>query len=196
MLLMYNFYIMDKEKTKGKLYIISGCSGVGKGTLLNVFLQRNPQIELSISVTTRKPRSGEVDGVNYFFVSKEEFEKSVKNNEFLEWAEFNGNFYGTKETYVEKTLNRGKNIILEIETRGAFQIKKKKKDAVLIFILPPSIEELEHRLRGRNTEDEAAIQNRLHEAYRELECSKDYDYKIVNDNLEQAVGELERIICN
>lgn len=187
---------MNKEQTKGKLYIISGCSGVGKGTLLKVFLQRNPQIELSISATTRKPRSGELDGVNYFFVSKEEFEKSVKNNEFLEWAEFNGNFYGTKEAYVEKTLNKGKNIILEIETRGAFQIKKKKNDAVLIFILPPSIEELEHRLRGRNTEDEAAIRNRLHEAYRELECSKDYDYKIVNDNLEQAVGELERIICN
>ena len=187
---------MKNEKRKGKLFVISGCSGVGKGTLLKVFLEKNPQIELSISATTRKPRPGEVDGVNYFFLTKEEFETAVKNNEFLEWAEFNGNFYGTKEAYVEKKLNEGKNVILEIETRGAFQIKEKKTDVVLIFILPPSLDELEHRLRGRNTEDEAAIQNRLHEAYRELECSKKYDYCIVNDDLNQAVKELEEVICS
>lgn len=193
---MYNFYIMKNEKRKGKLFVISGCSGVGKGTLLKFFLEKNPQIELSISATTRKPRPGEVDGVNYFFLTKEEFETAVKNNEFLEWAEFNGNFYGTKEAYVEKKLNEGKNVILEIETRGAFQIKEKKPDVVLIFILPPSLDELEHRLRGRNTEDEAAIQNRLHEAYRELECSKKYDYCIVNDDLNQAVKELEEVICS
>lgn len=193
---MYNFYIMKNEKRKGKLFVISGCSGVGKGTLLKVFLEKNPQIELSISATTRKPRPGEVDGVNYFFLTKEEFETALKNNEFLEWAEFNGNFYGTKEAYVEKKLNEGKNVILEIETRGAFQIKEKKTDVVLIFILPPSLDELEHRLRGRNTEDEAAIQNRLHEAYRELECSKKYDYCIVNDDLNQAVKELEEVICS
>ena len=193
---MYNFYIMKNEKRKGKLFVISGCSGVGKGTLLKVFLEKNPQIELSISATTRKPRPGEVDGVNYFFLTKEEFETAVKNNEFLEWAEFNGNFYGTKEAYVEKKLNEGKNVILEIETRGAFQIKEKKPNVVLIFILPPSLDELEHRLRGRNTEDEAAIQNRLHEAYRELECSKKYDYCIVNDDLNQAVKELEEVICS
>lgn len=193
---MYNFYIMKNEKRKGKLFVISGCSGVGKGTLLKVFLEKNPQIELSISATTRKPRPGEVDGVNYFFLTKEEFETALKNNEFLEWAEFNGNFYGTKEAYVEKKLNEGKNVILEIETRGAFQIKEKKPDVVLIFILPPSLDELEHRLRGRNTEDEAAIQNRLHEAYRELECSKKYDYCIVNDDLNQAVKELEEVICS
>lgn len=193
---MYNFYIMKNEKRKGKLFVISGCSGVGKGTLLKVFLEKNPQIELSISATTRKPRPGEVDGVNYFFLTKEEFETALKNNEFLEWAEFNGNFYGTKEAYVEKKLNEGKNVILEIETRGAFQIKEKKPNVVLIFILPPSLDELEHRLRGRNTEDEAAIQNRLHEAYRELECSKKYDYCIVNDDLNQAVKELEEVICS
>lgn len=193
---MYNFYIMKNEKRKGKLFVISGCSGVGKGTLLKVFLEKNPQIELSISATTRKPRPGEVDGVNYFFLTKEEFETALKNNEFLEWAEFNGNFYGTKEAYVEKKLNEGKNVILEIETRGAFQIKEKKPDVVLIFILPPSLDELEHRLRGRNTEDEAAIQNRLHEAYRELECSKKYDYCIVNDDLNQAVKELEEVLCS
>ena len=193
---MYNFYIMKNEKRKGKLFVISGCSGVGKGTLLKVFLEKNPQIELSISATTRKPRPGEVDGVNYFFLTKEEFETALKNNEFLEWAEFNGNFYGTKEAYVEKKLNEGKNVILEIETRGAFQIKEKKPDVVLIFILPPSLDELEHRLRGRNTEDEAAIQNRLHEAYRELECSKKYDYCIVNDDLNQAVKELEEVVCS
>lgn len=185
---------MKKRQVKGKLFVISGCSGVGKGTLLKVFLSQNPEIELSISATTRKPRPGELDGVNYFFVTKEEFKKAADNNEFLEWAEFNGNFYGTKEAYVEKRLSEGKNVILEIETRGAFQIKEKKPEAVLIFIMPPSLEELEHRLRGRNTEDETAIQNRLHEAYRELECSEKYDYKIVNDNIEQAVEELKKII--
>lgn len=188
---------MECEKNnKGKLYIISGCSGVGKGTLLKVFLEKNPNISLSVSATTRSPREGEVDGVNYFFVSRESFENSIKNNEFIEWAEFNGNLYGTKEAYVEQTLNKGKSIILEIETRGAFQIKKKRPDAVSVFVLPPSLEELEHRLRGRNTEDETAIKNRLQEAYRELECSKEYDFRVVNDNLEQAVSDLEKIICN
>ena len=182
------------NKQHGRLFVISGCSGVGKGTLLGLLLKQHPELKLSISATTRAPRPGEKDGINYFFIDSQEFLKEVDNGEFLEWAEFNGNFYGTKEAYVEKRLSEGKNVILEIETRGAFQIKKKKPEAVLIFITPPSIEELEHRLRGRNTEDETAIQNRLHEAYRELECSEKYDYKIVNDNIEQAVEELEKII--
>ncbi len=182
------------EKQKGKLFVISGSSGVGKGTLLKLLLQNNPHINLSISVTTRHPRRGEIDGVNYFFTTEEDFLNSVENNEFLEWAEFNGNFYGTKQAYVEKTLAKGEDLILEIETRGALQIKQKLADAILIFILPPSIEELEKRLRGRNTEDETAIRNRLKEAFREIECSKDYDYRIVNDNLEKALEELQSII--
>ena len=184
---------MEKKKT-GKLFVISGSSGVGKGTLLKILLENNPDINLSISATTRQPRKGELDGVNYFFVEEEDFLKAVHNGEFLEYAQFNGNFYGTKEAYVRKTLNKGEDLILEIETKGALQIKEKLPDAVLIFILPPSIEELEKRLRGRNTEDETAIKNRLNEAFREIECSKDYDYCIVNDNLEKAVLELQSIV--
>ncbi len=184
------------KKQKGKLFVISGSSGVGKGTLLKLLLEQNPNINLSISATTRHPRRGEIDGVNYFFTNEEDFLNAVANNEFLEWAEFNGNFYGTKQAYVEKTLAKGEDLILEIETKGALQIKQKLPDAILIFILPPSIEELENRLRGRNTEDETAIQNRLKEAFREIECSKDYDYRIVNDNLEKALTELQAIISS
>lgn len=179
---------------KGKLFVISGSSGVGKGTLLKALLNQHPDIKLSISATTRFPRPGEEDGVNYFFTTKDLFEKAVKNHEFLEYAQFNNNYYGTKQAYVEKTLTKGENIILEIETKGALQIKSKLPDTVLIFIMPPSLEELEKRLRGRNTEDEEAIQNRLNEAFREIECSKSYDYKVVNDELESALQELEKII--
>lgn len=182
------------ETKKGKLFVISGSSGVGKGTLLKKLLEKNPQLEVSISATTRSPRPGEADGVNYFFVTKEEFLKEVENGDFLEWAEFNGNYYGTRQAWVERNLDKGKNLILEIETKGALQIKKKLPDSVLIFILPPSIEELEHRLRGRNTEDEETIQGRLHEVKREIECSKSYDYTIVNDDLDRALDELERVI--
>ena len=196
---MYNLYNMKKdvsaENKKGKLFVLSGSSGVGKGTLLKLFLEKHPEIKLSVSATTRNPRPAEVDGVNYFFTKKEEFLKAVEKGEFLEWAEFNGNFYGTKQAWVEKTLAKGENLILEIETKGALQIKKKLPDSVLIFILPPSIEELEHRLRGRNTEDEETIQGRLHEVRREIECSKQYDYRIVNDDLEKALKELESVIC-
>lgn len=179
---------------KGKLFVISGSSGVGKGTLLKQLVQRNPELEVSISATTRNPRPGEVDGVNYFFTSKEDFLKEVENGDFLEWAEFNGNYYGTKQAWVERNLNKGRNLILEIETKGALQIKEKMPDAILIFILPPSLEELEHRLRGRNTEDEATIQGRLHEVKREIECSKNYDYRIINDDLEKALAELEKLV--
>lgn len=189
---MYNPNTMLKKK--GRLFVISGSSGVGKGTLLKFLLSNNPDKNLSISVTTRHPRKGETDGINYFFTTEEEFLAAVQNNEFLEWAEFNGNFYGTKQAYVEKTLAKGEDLILEIETKGALQIKEKMPDAVLIFILPPSLEELEKRLRGRNTENEAAIQNRLKEAYREIECSKEYDFCVVNDNLENATMELQKII--
>lgn len=184
------------EVKKGKLFVISGSSGVGKGTLLKMLLEKHSELELSISATTRKPRPGEVDGVNYFFTEREDFEQAVENKEFLEWAEFNGNLYGTKQAWVEKNLYKGRNLILEIETKGALQIKAKLPDTVLIFILPPSLEELEHRLRGRNTEDETTIQNRLNEAFREIECSKNYDYKIVNDDLKRALSELEETINN
>lgn len=178
---------------KGLLYVISGSSGVGKGTLLKLFLEQNKNVKLSVSCTTRKPRPQEVDGVNYFFVSEEEFNKSVENNEFLEWAVFSGNHYGTKKSFVEKTLNNGNDLILEIDTQGAMQIKEKYEDAILIFILPPSREVLENRLRNRHTETEDAIQKRLAFVDKEIEISKKFDYTVVNDNLEQAVADLENI---
>lgn len=182
-----------------KLYVISGSSGVGKGTVLKGFLEKNPTFVLSISCTTRSPRLGEVDGVNYFFLTKDEFENCIKENKFLEWAEFAGNYYGTKKKYINKCLSEGKDIILEIDTQGALQVKKHMPEAVLIFICPPSYEALEARLRGRHTEDETTIQKRLKEAKVELERAESFDYKIVNDDLQKAITSLEEVIhkeCN
>lgn len=178
---------------KGHLYIVAGCSGVGKGTLLKLFLEKNPDIKLSISATTRKPRQGEEDGVSYFFISKEEFQESINNNEFLEWAEFSGNFYGTKKSFVEKTLSKGIDLILEIEVQGAKQIKEKMPESTSIFIMPPSLEDLEARLRGRHTESEEAIQKRLGAAAREIEAGKSFDYRIINDNIEEALSNMQKI---
>ncbi len=177
----------------GRLFIISGCSGVGKGTLLKLLLEKNPNIKLSISATTRKPRTGEEDGVNYFFISKEEFKQAINNNEFLEWAQFSDNYYGTKKSFVEKTLAKGIDLILEIEVQGAKQVKEKMPEAISIFIMPPSIDVLEARLRGRKTEDELTIQKRLHEVQREIEAGEKFDYKIVNDNIEDALANLQNI---
>lgn len=177
-----------------KLYVISGSSGVGKGTVLKGFLNRNPQFMLSISCTTRAPREGEVDGVNYFFLTKEEFKKCIDENKFLEWAEFAGNCYGTKRKFINQCLSEGKDVILEIDTKGALQVKKQMPEAVLIFIAPPSIQALENRLRGRHTEDEATIQKRLNEVKEELKRAENFDYTIVNDDLEKAISELETIM--
>ena len=179
---------------KKKLFVLSGSSGVGKGTVISGFLKRNPSYSLSISCTTRKMRPGETEGVNYFYLTREEFEKSVQNAEFLEWAEFAQNLYGTKRAFVEKCLNNGKDLILELETIGALKVKDQMPDAVLIFIAPPSFEELEHRLRNRHTEDEETIQKRLSEVRAEIERSKKYDYVIVNDEVDRAIAELEKII--
>ncbi|MBQ3642900.1 guanylate kinase [bacterium] len=178
---------------KGHLYIVAGCSGVGKGTLLKLFLEKNPDVKLSVSATTRKPREGEQEGINYFFTNIDDFKKSIENNEFLEWAEFSGNYYGTKKSYVEKKLNEGKDVILEIEVQGAKQVKEKMPEAVSIFIMPPSMEALEQRLRGRHTEDEEAIQRRLHQVNREIEAGKNFDYKVINDNIEDALEKLQEI---
>ncbi len=177
-----------------KLFVLSGSSGVGKGTVLKGFLEKNPNFMLSISCTTRNPRPGEIDGVNYFFISKDEFENCIKENKFLEWAEFAGNFYGTKKKYIKQCLDEGKDIILEIDTQGALQVKKQMPEAVLIFICPPSYEALEKRLRGRHTEDEATIQKRLEQVKTELERAEKFDYRIVNDNLDDAINELSRVI--
>jgi len=177
-----------------RFFVISGSSGVGKGTVIKAFLEKHPDFKLSISCTTRKMRDGEIDGVNYFFLSKDEFENSIKNNEFLEWAEFSGNCYGTKRSFVEKCLSNNENLILEIDTKGALNVKKLMSNAVLIFIAPPSYEELEARLRGRHTETEEAIQKRLGSIKLEIENSKLFDYIIINDKVENAVLELEKIM--
>lgn len=176
-----------------KLFVISGSSGVGKGTVIKEFLNKHPNFRLSISCTTRNKREGEEDGVNYFFLSQEEFKKCIENNEFLEWAEFSGNCYGTKKEFVQKCLSKGENLILEIDTKGALNVKKLMPEATLIFIAPPSIEELEARLRGRHTETEEAIQKRLASIKSEIENSKHYDFVVVNDTVENAVRQIEKI---
>ena len=181
---------MDK-----KLFVISGCSGVGKGTVINEFMKRNSDnFILSVSCTTRNPRPNEIEGVNYFFISKEEFEKNIEEDKFLEYAQFAENYYGTKKKYIKEKIEQGYNIILEIETNGALQVKEKMPQAVLIFIAPPSVEELENRLRGRHTEDEATIQKRLAQVKIELERSLKYDYTVINDSVERAVEEIESIV--
>lgn len=177
-----------------KLFVISGSSGVGKGTVIKDFLSKHPEFRLSISCTTRGKREGEVHGVNYFFLSPDEFKECISNNEFLEWAEFSGNHYGTKKAFVQDCLNNGENLILEIDTKGALNVKKIMPEAELIFIAPPSVEELEARLRGRHTETEEAIQKRLASIKLEIENSKHFDYKVVNDTVENAVKELEKIM--
>ena len=178
----------------GKLFVISGSSGVGKGTVIKEFLRRNPDFKLSVSCTTRSPREGEVHGENYFFLSREEFKSCIEKGEFLEWAEFSGNMYGTKRPYVDEKLAMGKNLILEIDTQGALNVKKIMPEAELIFILPPSFEELEARLRGRHTETEEAIQKRLEFTKLEMENSKHFDYQVVNDSIDNAVKRLEEIL--
>lgn len=184
---------MDNKNNK-KLFVISGSSGVGKGTIIRGFLDKHPEFKFSVSYTTRPIREGEVDGVNYFFVSKAEFERNINKKEFLEWAEFSDNYYGTSRSFVEKTLSEGNDLILEIETQGALQIKRKMPEAVLIFIAPPSYQDLEFRLRSRNTENEEAITKRLEFVKLEIENSQYYDYKITNDKVENAIAELEKIV--
>ena len=171
---------MHKGK-RGVLFVISGPSGVGKGTLkAKLFEEFAGRIAYSVSATTRGPREGEVDGKDYFFISRQEFERRVKNNEFLEHAEFAGNCYGTPRAYVEKLLDSGMNVVLEIDVQGALQVMKSMPECVSVFILPPSFEELEHRLRGRGTETEEKVRERLETAKRELPYAPQYDYQIVN----------------
>lgn len=171
---------MHKGK-RGVLFVFSGPSGVGKGTLkAKLFEEFADRIAYSVSATTRGPREGEVDGKDYFFISRQEFERRVKNNEFLEHAEFAGNCYGTPRAYVEKLLDSGMNVVLEIDVQGALQVMKSMPECVSVFILPPSFEELEHRLRGRGTETEEKVRERLETAKHELPYAPQYDYQIVN----------------
>jgi guanylate kinase len=179
---------------RGTLFIISGPSGAGKGTVLGRVMQNRDDLFVSISATTRQPREGEVDGVNYYFVSKKRFEEMIAAQQVLEYACYCGNYYGTPLEAVEQRLAQGMNVILEIEVVGAAKVKTIKPDAVSIFITPPSMQVLEKRLRDRGTETEEVIRGRLDTARREIQEIDKYDYIVINDELETAVGELETII--
>ncbi|MBS4959282.1 MAG: guanylate kinase [Clostridiales bacterium] len=179
---------------KGILTVISGPSGSGKGTVVEALKKDRESYALSISATTRKPREYETDGVHYFFHSKEEFQQMITEGALLEWAQFCDNYYGTPKAYVEKKLAEGKNVLLEIEVQGALQIKKIDPEAVLIFMLPPSMEELRRRLTGRGTESAEVIEKRMQRAEEELDFLPQYDYAVVNNTVEQAKADIETII--
>ncbi len=176
---------------KAKLIIFTGPSGVGKGTILTDFFKKvDNNIVYSISSTTRQPRDGEINGMHYFFISKEEFEKLIKEDAFLEYANYSGNYYGTSKKFVDEKISQNKSVLLEIELQGALQVMKKCPDAVTIFIKPPNFEELEARLRGRHSESEEAIEKRLKAAHKEIENSDKFHYIIENDIVEDAVNKL------
>lgn len=174
----------------GRLYVVSGPSGVGKGTVLARLKSSYPRIWGSVSATTRTPREGERDGIDYFFLDREEFEREVDEGGFLEWAEYAGNLYGTPLERVRERIEQGYDVILEIEVQGALQVKEKMPECRLVFIEPPSFEELENRLRSRGTEDEETITRRLKTAELELEKKMEYDIQLVNDDIDRAVSEL------
>jgi guanylate kinase len=178
----------------GRLTVLTGPSGVGKGTLVRLLLERHPRIWLSVSATTRAPRQGEQEGVSYFFLSRERFEQRVSEGGFLEWAEFAGNLYGTPRQPVEERLQQGRPVLLEIELEGARQVRRSFPEGLQVFLEPPSFEELERRIRGRGTDSEEAIQKRLTRARVELAASPEFDARLVNGELETALAELERLM--
>ena len=180
---------------KGKLIIVSGPSGSGKSTITKLVRDRL-QMELSISATTRKPRIGEIDGKDYFFLTMEEFENKIKNDEFYEYANVHGNYYGTLKKVVDDNLEKGKNVMLEIDVQGALIAKEKKKDAILVFFKTENNKILEERLRNRKTDSEEVIQVRLKNALTELEYENKYDRVIINNEIEQACNDLISIIEN
>ena len=182
-------------KQQGILIIISGFAGVGKGTLVKRLVQKYDRYALSISMTTRLPRPGEEDGREYFFVTKEKFEEQIAHQGLIEYASYCGNYYGTPRAYVEEQMAQGKDIILEIEIQGAMKVKERFPNAVLVYVLPPSAAELEMRLRGRATETEEKIKERLRRAAAESEGLEKYDYVIVNDDLDVCEQELHGILC-
>ena len=180
---------------RGVLIVISGPSGAGKGTICKALLEKDKNIYLSVSATTRAPRIGEVEGVNYYFFTKEVFESKVKENGFLEYANVHGNFYGTPKVNVEKMLEEGKDVILEIDIQGALQVKENFKEGVFIFILPPSMEELKQRIIKRGSETEESLMTRFKNAYKEINYVSKYNYAVVNDTLDIAVSKVESIIA-
>ncbi|WP_436937928.1 guanylate kinase [Staphylococcus xylosus] len=183
------------ENEKGLLIVLSGPSGVGKGTVRKkIFDDPSTSYKYSISMTTRDKREGEVDGVDYFFKAKSEFEELIKQDQFIEYAEFVGNYYGTPVQYVKDTMDQGHDVFLEIEVEGAKQVRKKFPDALFIFLAPPSLDHLRERLVGRGTESSEKIQNRVHEARREVEMMNLYDYVVVNDEVDLAKQRIQSIV--
>lgn len=178
----------------GRVIVFTGPSGVGKGTLLRALLQRHSELRLSVSATTRSPRPGEVHGQHYYFVSRDEFRQMVEHQELLEWAEFAGNCYGTPRQPVQDLVQAGHWVILEIELEGARQVRASFPEALQLFILPPSLEELELRIRQRGQDSEEAIQKRLQRAQVEIEAAAEFDIQIVNDDLDAALAQLERVL--
>lgn len=181
-------------KRKGILIVVSGFSGAGKGTLMKKLMEEYDNYALSISMTTRNPRPGEEDGREYFFVTKEQFEEKIGQDGLIEYANYCGNYYGTPRAYVEQQLEAGKDVILEIEIQGALKIREKFPTALLLFVMPPSVKELRRRLIGRGTETQEVIDQRMHRAMEEAQGIEQYDYIVINDQLEECVKELHAII--
>ncbi len=179
---------------KGKTFIISGPSGVGKSTVLHALMEKRKNLYFSVSATTREPRLGEEDGVHYHFLDVSTFQDWIAKDEFLEYAEYVGNFYGTPKRYVDEAMEQGKDVILDIEVQGAIQVTSKRPETVRIFIAPPSWEELERRLTARGTDPEERIQKRLLRAKVEFQTAHTYDYFVINDTVENAVNELDAIM--
>jgi guanylate kinase len=187
-------YSPGGDPAPGRLVVFTGPSGVGKGTLLKALRQRYPNLEVSLSATTRSPRPGEVNGRDYLFLSRDEFLARVEQGDFLEWAEFAGNLYGTPKTPLAEKIAAGRWVILEIELEGARQVREAFPDALQLFVLPPSIGELEHRIRQRGQDDDEAIQKRLQRAQVEIQAASEFDVQVVNDDLEEALDHLEQAI--
>lgn len=185
---------MMPKKQRGQLIVLSGPSGVGKSTVIAELLSERPDMYFSVSFTTRGPRVGEADGVNYYFVSKETFEDMISRDEFLEYAQYVDNYYGTSLKLIQEKLEAGTDVLLDIEVQGAAKVREKCPDAVLIFIVPPSFEELSRRLHGRHTDGEEVIQGRLQKAREEWKEIPNYDYLVVNDKVPQAAGEIMAIL--
>lgn len=179
---------------RGLLLILSGPAGVGKGTVCKALRERMPDLVYSVSATTRQPRPGEVEGVNYFFKSKEEFRRMIEQDELLEWAEYVGNYYGTPRAFVDAMLATGRDVILEIEVQGALQVKDKFPQGTFLFLAPPDLEELENRIIGRGTESEETIRKRMEVARAEIELMDHYDYVVVNDEIDWACDRIQAII--
>ncbi len=179
---------------KGKTFIVSGPSGVGKSTVLKSLFEGRDDLYFSISATTREPREGEQDGVHYHFINVERFQELIEADAFLEYAEYVGNFYGTPKKYVDRAMDEGKDVILDIEVQGAIQVCNKRPETIRIFIAPPSWDELERRLKSRGTDSEEKIQKRLLRAKAELQTADVYDYFVINDSVERAVQEISAIM--